>query len=289
MQQVKSNILEGVIADIIDNNVTSEIKTWLHEKATLISEEKNAAHLNLTFASVPRKTGRHLIKLTQREQERLREIHPQFELNDWTVDRLCRVWLLMQIDGIDKENYFRKIENLFKSAEMNELVALYSALIGFHYPEDWQKQCADGIRSNIGFVLEAIMYNNLYPYKYLKEQAWNQLVMKAFFTDKDVRRIIGLDERANKELATILVDYAHERWAAHRTVNPQLWRLVAPFIDDNNFSSIEAAFRSRDVAEKQSAALACFNSDFKPAKDLLEQEAEIKSAIVENKLTWNSL
>ncbi|HSU50728.1 MAG TPA: EboA domain-containing protein [Segetibacter sp.] len=289
MLQSRQSVLKDVFAGIIKRNVTADIYSWLLEKNEAISQEKTAAQLNMTFAAVPRKTGRQFAKLTKEEQERLKEVHPQFTVDEWTIDRLSRVWLLLQIDSSDKENYFRKIENLFKAAEMNELVALYSALPGLAYGEDWQKQCADGIRSNIGIVLEAIMYNNPYPQQYLSEQAWNQLVMKAFFTDKDVRRIIGLDERANKELADILVDYASERRAAHRNINPQLWRLVTRFIDDTNFANILKAFNSSDIAEKKAAAFACYNSNYNPAKNLLENEPDLKSAIVENKLSWNSL
>jgi hypothetical protein len=78
------------------------------------------------------------------------------------------------------------------------------------------------------------MYENPYPSKHLDEPAWNQMVLKAFFTEKNVERITGLDERANERLASILVDYAQERQSAHRTVNPQLWRLVEKFVDVNN-------------------------------------------------------
>ncbi len=289
MQQQKADLLQAVISGIVKNNVTHDINAWLHEKAKLIVEEKNAAQLNLTFSAVPRKTGKHPIKLTNEDRNTIEEIHREYSINDWTIDRLCRVWLLLNIDSSDKENYFRKIENLFKAAEMNELVALYSALPGFDYAEDWQRQCADGVRSNIGTVLEAIMYNNPYPYKYLGEQAWNQLVLKAFFTEKDVNRIIGLDERANKELAAILIDYANERWAAHRTVHPQLWRLVSKYINAGNFSNIERAFTSHRAEEKKAAALACFYSEYAPAKLLLEKEPALQSAILENKLNWNSL
>lgn len=289
MLQPSGNFVEGVIADIIKHNVTPDINKWLQEKASVIHEEKTAAQLNLVFASIARKTGRKPVEVTHAEHDKLKTVHPEFSINDWTVDRLCRVWILLQLDSSDKETYFRKLENLFRSAEMNELVALYSALPGYAYPEDWQKQCAEGVRSNIGIVLEAIMYNNPYPYKYLNEQAWNQLVMKAFFTDKDVNRIIGLDERANKELASILIDYANERWAAHRVVPPQLWRLVSKFIDPTNFTDIEKAFNSNDLYEKKAAALACFYSSYEPAKTLLEKEPALKSAIIEHKLNWNSL
>ena len=289
MHQTDGNFLESVIAGIAKHNVTGDTYRWLQEKAALISEEKNASQLNLAFVTVPRKTGRHLVELTPEEQDRLKEIHSGYVINDWTIDRLCRVWILLRLDSSDKETYFRKLENLFKAAEMNELAALYSALPGFDYPEDWQRRCAEGIRSNIGIVLEAIMYNNPYPYQYLSEAAWNQLVMKAFFTDKDVKRIIGLDERANKELASILIDYANERWSAHRAVNPQLWRLVTRFITAENFSNIEKAFNGTDIDEKKAAALAAFYSNYEPAKYLLEKDVELKTAITENSLTWNSL
>jgi hypothetical protein len=113
--------------------------------------------------------------------------------------------------------------------------------------------------------------------------------LKAFFAEKNVNRIIGLDRRANKELALILVDYANERRAAHRLVNPQLWRLVTKFIDESNFKNIEEAFKSSDVKEKKAAALACFQSNYLPAKNLVESEPVLKSEIVENKLNWNLL
>jgi hypothetical protein len=289
MQQSKGDILKKVFSDVIRYNVSIAVNGWLQENASQIQEEKNAAQLNLAFAAVPRKTGRQLIKVLAGEQDKLKQVHPRFDISDWTIDRLCRVWILLQVNSSEKETYFKKLVNLFKAAEMNEQIALYAALPGFDYAEDWQKQCAEGVRSNIGVVLEAIMYNNPYPYQYLSEQAWNQLVVKAFFTDKDVKRIIGLDERANEELASILVDYANERWAAHRTVNPQLWRLVSKFIVESNFSNIEKALNSNDPSEKKATALACYYSPYAPAKQLVEKEPDLKQAIVENKLNWNTL
>ncbi len=91
---------------------------------------------------------------------------------------------------------------------MNELTALYGALPFLAFPEAWKLRTAEGVRSNIGSVLEAIMVRNPYPAQYLDEPAWNQLVMKAFFTDKPVHLISGLDERANPELARILRDFS---------------------------------------------------------------------------------
>ncbi len=289
MEPAERKELDSVITGIIKQNAVPDVFHWLEEKAILISEEKPGTQLNLAFAAVPRKTGRHFIKIAENERKVIEGVHTGLSFDDWTIDRLSRLWLLMQANASEKQAYCNKIENLFKAAEMYELAALYSSLYFFEYPQEWKRQCAEGIRSNIGFVLEAIMYNNPYPFKYLSDLAWNQLVLKAFFTEKDVNRIIGLDERANKELAWILIDYANERWAAHRSVNPQLWRLVGKFIDESNFKNIEKAFASSDKKEKKAAALACFHSNYQAAKNLLNSEPDLKSAILENKLNWKTL
>ncbi|RZM01073.1 MAG: hypothetical protein EOO88_58185 [Pedobacter sp.] len=96
----------------------------------------------------------------------------------------------------------------------------------YSYPEAWIHRCEEGIRSNIGTVLEAIMYHNPYPAKYLPESSWNQLVLKAFFTEKDVTKIIGISERKNRSLSETLKDYVEERQAAHRTVHPEIYKLI---------------------------------------------------------------
>jgi hypothetical protein len=188
---------------------------WLENQAISIRTEQGAAELNMTFALLPRKTGSA----------------PVASFRHWPLDRLCRVWLLTQVNPADKSTYVEKIETLFLGASMNELVALYSALPVLAYPEEWQKRCAEGIRSNIGTVLEAIMYDNPYPCACLEEGAWNQMILKAFFTDKDIDRIIGVDRRANPALSVALFDYAQERRSAGRPINPQIGSLIRKFVD----------------------------------------------------------
>jgi hypothetical protein len=193
------------------------------------------------------------------------------------------------LDNTNEDAYIKTIENLFLAAEVNELVTLYGALPVLAYPQKWAARCAEGIRSNIGAVLETIICNNPYPSEYLSEAAWNQLVLKAFFTEKNIDCIIGLDKRANKALADTLCDYAHERWAASRTVHPQLWRCVAPFIDAGNFSDIQKVLESKNPVEQKAALLACYNSNYEPAKTLLHEYSEIENTIESGELNWHSL
>lgn len=281
MYSYHADNLKFAFATIIRENTTSEAYAWLNEK---VSTLQNASQFNTTFVILTRKTGKAPIKSTHEQFENIAKIRPNLVIKDWTIDRLTRVWLLLHADASDREKYIRNIENLFLAAEVNELVALYSALPVLAYQEKWTGRCSEGIRNNIGNVLKAIMCNNPYPSENLTEAAWNQMVLKAFFTEKPVEEIIGLDERANERLAKTLSDYVHERWAAHRQVNPLLWRCIGPFINEQIFPDIEKLFSSDHKIEKDAAALAVYYSNYAPAKKLLTEKD--RADIENGKLSW---
>jgi hypothetical protein len=277
------------LGDIAKNNLDEAVWQWLEAIAETVRIEKTASALNLAFALVPRKTGVQELRGLPASGKSFVPEPGAIRIGGWTIDRLCRVWLLMQVDRTDKAVYLAKTGALFSGASMNELVALYSALPVLAYPEAWKLRCAEGIRTNIGTVLEAILYENVYPFYFLDEAAYNQMVLKAFFTDKDIDRIAGIDERANPPLAAVLSDYAHERWAAGRTVNPQLWRLTAKYIDAGNFADIRRLWDTGTAIEKRAALLACSQSNFEPARQLWENASAIKKEIGERKISWHNL
>ncbi|MEO6150049.1 MAG: EboA domain-containing protein [Mucilaginibacter sp.] len=227
--------LKALLLGIIGQNSAPDSMAWLIVQGDI----NNTAAFNAAFAMMPRKTGKAPVFISDEQKAQLNKLRPGFSINNWTTDRLGRVWLLMQAGTTGNDNYFRVIENLFSAAEMNELVALYSALPVLSHPGLWVKRCAEGIRSNIGPVLEAIMYYNPYPAENLEQAAWNQMVMKAIFTEKELHLITGLKERANPELTRILIDYAKERWAAGRGVDPTLWELAGEFVDEAQINNMK--------------------------------------------------
>lgn len=278
--------LNAFLTGIIEQQLAPGAWQWLQQQPSLTGD---TGQFNKAFVLIPRKTGKASVNVSPEQLNALQQVRPGFSIAGYSIDRLCRLWLLLQLDSKHEDAYIKAIENLFLAGEVNELVALYGALPVFAYPEKWTARCAEGIRSNIGAVLETIICDNPYPSEYLNEAAWNQLVLKAFFTEKEIDLIIGLDKRANKALADTLCDYAHERWAAGRTVHPQLWRCVAPFINASNFGDIEKVLKSDNPVEQKAALLACYNSNYEPAKALLHQYPEPASAIESGKLNWHSL
>ncbi|WP_423146987.1 EboA domain-containing protein [Rubrolithibacter danxiaensis] len=278
--------LLSLFAEILKQNLKPQGFQWLNDKTVLFKDGSKSSFFT-AFTAAPRFVGKSLLTVSAEQQIQAQQIRKDFNLHGFTADQLSRIWFLLHFPTENKSNYTETINSLFQAAEMNELVALYSALPLLAYPEEWTFRCTEGIRSNIGSVLESVICNNPYPAENLDESAWNQLVLKAFFTDKPVNKIIGLDKRANQKLADTLSDYAHERWAAHRTINPQLWRLVGPFLNENLFEDIQKLFKEGDETEKKAAALACSSSRFAPARQLLEQYPDLKAAVEKNELTWN--
>lgn len=220
------NELESFFLIILKNNLPVDTLNWLTAKGEAVRTEEKTLQLNQAFAQIPKHVGKSAIAISKEESIELTELIPGFSLRDWSLDRLARVWLLMQVPSDDQQDYLKKINSLFNASEMNEQVALFSALPFYAYPEEWISRAENGIRSNIGTVLEAIMYHNPYPARYLPENSFNQLVLKAFFTEKDVTKITGLHSRVNSALQSTLSDYVAERTAAHRTVEPNIYQLI---------------------------------------------------------------
>ena len=271
-----------LLIDLIARYVSPDAKDWLLAQG---AHAASAAAFNATFAALPRKTGKAPVNAGTENEAGLSAIRKDFSIAGWSVDRLARVWLLLTLDTTDKDRYQRNIENLFLAAEMNELVALYSALPLLAYAPIWVQRCTEGNRSNLGVVLEAIMYRNPYPAENLPEPAWNQMVLKALFTEKKLELITGLDQRANASLAHTLIDYARERWSAGRSTDPMLWRLVSRFMDDAILQDIREGLPGLGELEREAVALAIAESSFQPAKELLKV-GPLK-VVTGGKTSWN--
>src|ERR1035437_7444191 len=114
--------IKQLLTIIIERNVSQDTYIWLRDKAAQSSDKNNSYQLNLTFTSIPRKTQKKEVVIEESDIKNIHSLLPGFTIQEWTVDRVCRVWLLMQLESPDKDNYIGRIENLFSQAEMNELV-----------------------------------------------------------------------------------------------------------------------------------------------------------------------
>lgn len=242
-----------------------------------------------SFSAVPRYTGKEKLALTEEQQRRAEEMRDGWEPARWRVDQLGRTLFILSIAGDDKDEFLDRLEKTFVSSDIGEAVALYQALPVLPYPEELAERGAEGIRSNMTSVFNAVALHNPYPAGYFDEGAWNQLVLKALFVQSPLYKIQGIDQRRNEKLANMLVDYAHERWAAGRTVSPELWRPVGPFASGEALKDLQRVLEHDERLQQQAAVLALSASSNPEAQELVEQHQEILDEINKNNVTWDDI
>jgi len=245
--------------------------------------------LFLTFGLVPRKVGKADLNFTESERDAAQTARPGWTPTGWSVDQLVRTALLLTYPSGDSDAYLATLDQLYATGEVGELVALYQALPLLPNPERFQLRAAEGIRSNIKAVFCAVAQNNPYPAEQLNEDQWNHLILKCLFIGVSLRPVIGVEERANERLARMLIDFAHERRAAHRPVPAELWRCVGPFADAAALDELKLALTSGRTAERNAAALALSVSPHPDARKVLAEARDLADAIAVGEISWRTV
>lgn len=288
-QTVHHAQVKQLLQGCLDRQLSPAALQWFHEKLAQVASEGSERSLFSTFSTIPRHTGKQDLHLLPDEQQLAFDLCSGWMPERWSVDQAARTVLLLTMPHQDSSHYAKAVTLLFSAADVNELVALYQSLPLLPHPEQFLRQAADGIRTHMTAVFNAIALNNPYPAQFFDTPRWNQMVLKALFVDSPLHPIWGLDQRANADLARMLVDYAHERWAASRPVSPELWRPVAPFLNETTVQDIERVLHDVDPIQQRAAALACAHSTLPQARSLLAQYPDLQAAIASHRLTWNSL
>jgi len=205
-------------------------------------------HIFLGFA--PRRLGKADMALSHDDCAAADAAHPGWRPQTWSLDGAARVLALVVFRGA--RSFAETFKDLRRTADAAEMIALYRGLPLYREPDALDFEVGEGLRSNLKPVFEAIAHDNPFPRDQFDDHRWNHMVLKALFVDSQLAPIIGLDVRANEELARILVDYAHERWAAGRVVTPELWRPVRPFRNSPAIrSQIENAIAEGRLTEEE--------------------------------------
>ena len=276
------------IYDWLTRQLPLDSVRWLDDVREKLHGSNPQRGLYSAFSAAPRRVGKADLTLTPADLAQAQTICPGWSPQQWSVDQSVRTLLLLTLPAADREVYGRSLHLLFDNADVNELIALNQSLPLLPHPELHLNHAINGIRSNITAVFNAVALNNPYPAQHFDELAWNQLVLKSLFIDSPLHQIQGLDGRANSTLARMLSDYAHERWAASRTVNPELWRPVGPFATGELVDDLERVLQTDDPVQQEAAALACAQSPAAKASELLSRYSALHARIQSGQLSWES-
>lgn len=289
MNPAQLNEAQSFLQSLLLQQASPESLQWLHQKAEKLSYEFSEKEFYLAFSLLPRFFGKEKLSLTEAQLHQANHVRTGFNPTDFTIVQVARILLALSIPKEDVERFLKILNTLLSTGEVSELVALYSALPLLPHPESLKARAAEGIRTSMTVVYDAVALNNPYPADYLDEDAWNQMVLKAVFMERPLDKIYGIDNRANKQLARMLSDYAHERWAASRYVTPELWRPVGPFLEERLLKDMERLLEKGDELEQQAAALAVKSSSFLKAREMLFSKPELKTSAEKNEFDWKTI
>lgn len=262
---------------------------WVGQKQKQLTEETNPRNFFLAFGAAPRFVGKEALKLTEQDLLQAQQVRAGLHPENWTVDQAARILFVLSLPHSDLDTLLKTLNQVFSTADVGELTALYLSLPLLPYPEAHRPRASEGIRTNMTVVFNAIALDNPYPNDYMEEGAFNQLVLKAIFIGSPLKRIIGLDQRSNPDLAQMLTDFAHERWAAKRQVPAELWRPVAPYLNQQMLPDLERLFTDPDPQQQRAAALACASSQLPEAKTLLSNYPELEKKVMNGEITWENI
>ena len=241
--EIKTNKIIALLYVWLETRISTEALAWLNNKRLEIRENVRERTLFMALSRVPIYLGKEKLELSTEELQAAETLIRGWNPINWTLEQVGRTLLILSFPHEHRDRYVRTLDKILTAADVGELIAIYQSLPLLPHPENFKLRAAEGIRSNITSVFNAVALYNPYPAVYLDDLAWNQMILKALFVGTPLHPIYGLKRRNNKQLSQMLIDYARERLAAQRMVNPELWQLVLPF-DSEVVANLKPQFDS---------------------------------------------
>lgn len=258
---------------------------WLDGRLAVSLEPPSGRELFLTYTLIGRKLPESKVEVPGGAKDRLWQY---LGLHGIRLDQLARIYLLARALERDPYYFIPKVGTLVQVADTGELITFLRYLPMLPHSEEFATIAVDALRTNIAPVFDAIALENPYPEAHFDPDQWNQMYLKAAFMQRDLLKIMGVEHRGNARLARIISDYAHERWAASRPVDPLFWRPVGPFLDAELLADMKRLLESADAREQRAGYLCCLASDAPGAADLLNGHA-LQAEYASKPFNWDDL
>lgn len=276
-----SHRLKNLLYDRLEPGQAS----WLDARTAVSLEPPSGRELFLTYTLIGRKFPDAAIKVPAEPDNRLFDYLSRHEIR---LDQLARIYLLSKALERDPYYFIPKVSTLVQVADTGELITFLRYLPVLPHSEEFAATAVDALRTNIAPVFDAIALENPYPETHFDQAQWNQMYLKAAFMQRDLLKIVGVEHRGNARLARIISDYAHERWAASRPVDPLIWRPVGPFLEGTLLADMKRLLESADAREQRAGYLCCRAADDPQAAALLAGHA-LQAVYASNPFSWDDL
>ncbi|TRZ42886.1 EboA domain-containing protein [Robertkochia solimangrovi] len=273
------------LEEILKSVASDKEVLWLQIQMEDLVEKQSTRDFYLTYTLIRQRFSDTPALLSTSDDK----LDQYLYTHDAKAYEVARILLLNFVLDADPEFFRDKVQHLIEVADRKELESFLKFLVLLPNPEEYRFTAVEALRTNISDIFDAISLENPYPALYFNEQQWNQMYLKAAFMQRPLQKIMYVEDRANAELTRIISDYAHERWAAGRTIDPMIWRPVAKFLDPTILNDIKRLINSDDPAENKAALLVCAAADTPEAAELLVLHSPDPERLRSESINWNNL
>lgn len=280
------NSISQELKYLLEHNLDVSTNLWIQEKLDKIIESASAKELYLAYSLLANKVDSKKTMIFDTENKVLKNY---LEVKNANGLQIARIYMLAKVLEENSIYFQPKVANLIQIADTGELETFLKFLVLLPDAGKYSQVAVEALRTNIATIFHAISLKNPYPSMYFNDQQWNQMYLKAAFMQLDLADILDVDERSNKDLTRIISDYAHERWAASRDIDPLFWKPVSNFLEGNLLKDMAHLLESDNRIENKAGALCCFYSDNSEAKELIKKYPELEKEIINKKITWYNL
>jgi hypothetical protein len=277
----------GLLLGWLHRQLPRDAAEWLEAQAAACRDGTDR-NLFMAISLVHRRIGKADLELSAKDIEAAETARTGWRPAGWSLDQAARLFLVLTAGGAP-EHFAARLEQLFATADVSELIAFYRGLPLYPDQPRYVDRAGEGLRTNMKAVFEAVAHNNPYPAEQFTEGRWNQMILKALFIGSALHPIESLEHRWNPDLSRMLCDYAHERWSAGRPVSYELWRGVGVHADKAAIEDLARVLGSGATIERQAAALALRESSHAEAAQILDRDDALAAAVRGGQISWDAL
>jgi len=201
----------------------------------------------MLFASVERYNSPNSdIDINRKLQKEIKDQEIlEIALSEWKKSELVRAYLLMKIQFLAQDQYCHAVNHVYQHGDNSEKIAILKSLSLLPHSSSFLSIAQDAHRSNVVTIFSALALDNPFISEYFDQSSYNNVVLKAIFLDLPILKICGIQKHRNKLLAKMIEDWMDEREAASRTIMPQVWPIIYPFLEENGMVRCQYYLKSK--------------------------------------------
>ena len=257
---------------LINTQCGTEVGAWLSAQVeSVCAEVKLSAPISERSAEVISALGQPLLEARRiaskrylivafAERDHAALIVPlgAVPIGHWRRDEAVKIWLISEVVTRCAEST-ETMDLLYQVYDATDTEGRVACLRSLNFlggsVSGGLKMIHDAGRTYLSELMEAGWCHSPFASRYLSDEEYRKAVLKSLFCDVPVSGFMGLEERADAELARSLCEYADEREAAGRVVPSAVLRVAAFYPQPGLLARLIGRLEHPTAEERLTAAI----------------------------------